>query len=192
MKPGPTGEVPTVLLTLHPFYPPPHFSLFKLSSLTELSPYAISTCSPFMNFPTQSNIRATSHLLTETSFGFSVPARLPDLVVSFIGTSFPWLWIPSICCLFPNSYLQAKHQVWAPSSNISPLHLVSQVALSSQTKTESHFPSELPSQSDLPTQWFKPESQELIRRRQWHPTPALLPGKSHGWRSLVGHSPWGR
>ena len=30
------------------------------------------------------------------------------------------------------------------------------------------------------------------RRRQWHPTPVLLPGKSHGRRSLVGHSPWGR
>ena len=29
-------------------------------------------------------------------------------------------------------------------------------------------------------------------RRQWHPTPALLPGKSHGWRSLVACSPWGR
>ena len=29
-------------------------------------------------------------------------------------------------------------------------------------------------------------------RRQWHPTPALLPGKSYGWRSLVGCSPWGR
>ena len=28
-------------------------------------------------------------------------------------------------------------------------------------------------------------------RRQWHPTPVLLPGKSHGWRSLVGHSSWG-
>ena len=28
--------------------------------------------------------------------------------------------------------------------------------------------------------------------RQWHPTPVLLPGKSHGWRSLVGCSPWGR
>ena len=26
---------------------------------------------------------------------------------------------------------------------------------------------------------------------QWHPTPVLLPGKSHGWRSLVGCSPWG-
>ena len=29
-------------------------------------------------------------------------------------------------------------------------------------------------------------------RRQWHPTPALLPGKSHGQKSLVGYSPWGR
>ena len=27
-------------------------------------------------------------------------------------------------------------------------------------------------------------------RRQWHPTPVLLPGKSHGRRSLVGCSPW--
>ena len=29
------------------------------------------------------------------------------------------------------------------------------------------------------------------RRRQWHPTPVLLPGKSHGRRSLVVCSPWG-
>ena len=29
------------------------------------------------------------------------------------------------------------------------------------------------------------------RRRQWHPTPVLLPEKSHGQRSLVGCSPWG-
>ena len=29
-------------------------------------------------------------------------------------------------------------------------------------------------------------------RRQWHPTPVLLPGKSHGRRSLVGCGPWGR
>ena len=27
---------------------------------------------------------------------------------------------------------------------------------------------------------------------QWQPTPVLLPGKSHGWRSLVGCGPWGR
>ena len=32
----------------------------------------------------------------------------------------------------------------------------------------------------------------LPQRRWWHPTPVLLPGKSHGWRSLVGCSLWGR
>ena len=31
----------------------------------------------------------------------------------------------------------------------------------------------------------------LIRRRQWQPTPVLLPGKPHGQRSLVGYSPRG-
>ena len=32
---------------------------------------------------------------------------------------------------------------------------------------------------------------EYIWRRHWHPSPVLLPGKSHGQRSLVGYSPWG-
>ena len=32
----------------------------------------------------------------------------------------------------------------------------------------------------------------FLWRRQWHPTPVLLPGTSHGQRSLVGCSPWGR
>ena len=31
-----------------------------------------------------------------------------------------------------------------------------------------------------------------MQRRQWHPTPVLLSGKSHGRRSLVGCSSWGR
>ena len=31
----------------------------------------------------------------------------------------------------------------------------------------------------------------FIQRRRWHPTPVLLPGKSHGRRSLEGCSPWG-
>ena len=31
----------------------------------------------------------------------------------------------------------------------------------------------------------------FFRGKQRHPTPVLLPGKSHGWRSLVGCSPWG-
>ena len=38
----------------------------------------------------------------------------------------------------------------------------------------------------------EPPGKPYIWRRQWHPTPVLLPGKSHGRRSLVGCSPWGR
>ena len=43
--------------------------------------------------------------------------------------------------------------------------------------------------------WEHPKFEEVCsiwRRRQWHPTPVLLPGKSHGRRGLVGCSPWGR
>ena len=31
-----------------------------------------------------------------------------------------------------------------------------------------------------------------LMRRKFQPTPVLLPGKSHGQRSVVGYSPWGR
>ena len=41
-------------------------------------------------------------------------------------------------------------------------------------------------------EWTPEQNQVTVRRRQWQPTPVLLPGKSHGWRSLVGCSPWGR
>ena len=36
-----------------------------------------------------------------------------------------------------------------------------------------------------------PSSAIFWWRRKWQPTPVLLPGKSHGQRSLVGCSPWG-
>ena len=34
-------------------------------------------------------------------------------------------------------------------------------------------------------------SKEGVCQELWHPTPVLLPGKSHGQGSLVGCSPWG-
>ena len=40
--------------------------------------------------------------------------------------------------------------------------------------------------------WLITPASLSLRRRQWHPTPVLLSGKSHGRRSLVGCSPWGR
>ena len=36
-----------------------------------------------------------------------------------------------------------------------------------------------------------PGSGRFPWRRKWQPTPVLLPGESHGGRSLVGCSPWG-
>ena len=38
---------------------------------------------------------------------------------------------------------------------------------------------------------FDPWVRKIPWRRKWQPTPVFLPGKSHGWRSLVGYSPWG-
>ena len=40
--------------------------------------------------------------------------------------------------------------------------------------------------------WVRSLGREVPWRRKWQSTPVLLPGKSHGQRSLVGYSPWGR
>ena len=39
---------------------------------------------------------------------------------------------------------------------------------------------------------FDPWVRKIPWRRKWQPTPVLLPGESHGGRSMVGYSPWGR
>ena len=39
---------------------------------------------------------------------------------------------------------------------------------------------------------FHPCVRKIPWRRAWQPTPVFLPGESHGQRSLVGCSPWGR
>ena len=33
--------------------------------------------------------------------------------------------------------------------------------------------------------------EDPLERRKWQPIPVFLPGKSHGQRNLMGHSPWG-
>ena len=38
---------------------------------------------------------------------------------------------------------------------------------------------------------FDPWGRKISWRRKWQPTAVFLPGKSHGWRSLVGYHPWG-
>ena len=38
---------------------------------------------------------------------------------------------------------------------------------------------------------LNPRAGKISWRMVWQPTPVFLPGESHGWRSLVGYSPWG-
>ena len=39
---------------------------------------------------------------------------------------------------------------------------------------------------------FDPWVRKIPWKGKWQPTPVFFPGKSHGQRSLGGHSPWGR
>ena len=55
----------------------------------------------------------------------------------------------------------------------------------------------LPRSKHLLISWLQSPSAVILYppklyvwRRQWPPTPVLLPGKSHGQRSLTGYSPW--
>ena len=72
----------------------------------------------------------------------------------------------------------------------SGLKFISQKYNIFQMKKLSCFPSYGYSQPEQKNLEFA-QVQLSNQRRQWHPTPVLLPGKSQGWRSLVGCSPWG-
>ena len=50
----------------------------------------------------------------------------------------------------------------------------------------------LPAMQDYRRYRFDPWVRKIPWRRAWQPTPVFLPGESHGQRSLVGYSPWGR
>ena len=47
----------------------------------------------------------------------------------------------------------------------------------------------LPAMQETPVRSL---GQKIPWSREWQPTPVFLPGESHGQRSLVGYSPWGR
>ena len=49
-----------------------------------------------------------------------------------------------------------------------------------------------PTRTECRTPGFNPWVGKISWRRKWQPTPVFLPGKSHGQKSLVGYSPWGR
>ena len=50
----------------------------------------------------------------------------------------------------------------------------------------------LPAMQEMQETGFDPWVGKTPWRRARPPTPVFLPGESHGWRSLVDYSPWGR
>ena len=54
-------------------------------------------------------------------------------------------------------------------------------------KLNTHTPTDIDIDIDIDVPWVG----KIPWKRKWQPTPVFLPGKSHGWRSLVGYSPWG-
>ena len=91
--------------------------------------------------------------------------RFTVLATLKYAVQYCWLWSPC-CLLYPVTYLGLEICAsWSPPW-ILPTH--PQLAITNL----------------LPISMWS-------WRRQWHPTPVLLPGKSHGRRSLVGCSPWG-
>ena len=75
--------------------------------------------------------------------------------------------------------------VWNQTDSISEVYTCA--------RGEGDFPggsvvTNLPAKQEMQVPW----AGKISWRRQWHPIPVFLPGKSHEWRSLVGYSPWGR
>ena len=92
--------------------------------------------------------------------------------------------------------LWAKHTAsgWIPSATLRPGNITSSLVEKMEVWRNQRIRSQRWGVTELgfePRSWNKGYSMDMQRRR-WHPTPVLLPGKSHGRRSLMGCSPLGR
>ena len=103
-------------------------------------------------------------LWTKVIYSLILP-WMERVILSFVQCFFLWPWSVSHSLMsLEHDYLWCKSQLCQLNSRTAPLCWGCSIGALTQTS----------------------------QRRQWHPTPVLLPGKSHGQRSLVGCSPWGR
>ena len=92
-----------------------------------------------------------------------------------------WCVCWSLCCLPDSSYSSVMLRLVIASNFMNPYRWG---FLAAQTlKASAYNAGDLDSIPGL--------NRNIPWRRKWQPTPVLLPGKSHGRRSLVGYSPWG-
>ena len=117
------------------------------------------------------------------------------------GNKLSWVFSARTCwCLGPRTLLTEALTPQAPTPGPPPLRVL-------WPGSPDVLPKKNPAQCSphsraCPLRWLygsKNSPWELLsglcmsfQQTHWRPTPVLLPGKSHGWRSLVGCSPWGR
>ena len=98
------------------------------------------------------------------------------------------------------SCIAGRHfTIWA-TKEVLKFHLSCALALTIMIDKESHLMNPGGTSGKEPTcqcrrhkrHRFHPWVRKSPWRRWWQPTPVSLPGESHGQRSLVGYSPWGR
>ena len=102
--------------------------------------------------------------------------------------------------MFNSLWLHGVRHVRLPCSSSSPRFCPSSCPLNwwchpnitSSVTLFSFCLQSFPASGSFPMSQLFVSGSQSIWRRQWHPTPVLLPGKSHGRKSLVGCSPWGR
>ena len=93
---------------------------------------------------------------------------------------------------------QDQYQLWKYSLFISlrKCRWIMNLTKKRSDHTESKRVKKLTCKSHIWSHRYFPKARwpttAIFNHIQWHPTPVLLPGKSHGRRSLVGCSPWGR
>ena len=97
------------------------------------------------------------------------------IYLSFSPLPLASLLFSAICKASSDNHLAFLHFFFLSMILITASYTVSQTSIHSSSSTL----------------FTRSNGSYSIWRRQWQLTPVLLPGKSHGWRSLVGYSPWG-
>ena len=133
---------------------------------------------------------------------------MPSLILPFVG--FILSWIKSLLLetneiIYKENNMRQKMPVWSETGQIWPRSSSANDPNRTLKTRVSVFyflqeglmylcgtvVKNLPTNAGDARDRFYPWVRNIPWKKKWQPTPVFLPGKSHGWRSLAGYSPWG-
>ena len=158
-----------------------HWSSLRLTSIEAVMPSShLILCRPLLLLPSiPPSIRVFSndsilHIRCPKYWSFSFSISLSNEYSGLISFRVDWLHLPAVQEILKSLSWRIFHFV--------VIHTVKGYGIVSEAEVDVF----------LEYSCFFYDLVNVGWRRQWHPPPVFLPGKSHGWRSLVGCSPWGR